>query len=236
MDGLSPFLVGGPAFSGTTLLALLCNQPGMVCLDEPDFESPDQAHRGLPVLQERVPGAQLPAAPGRALVPDETFAFVCACADAVAPTSLGIKTCDYRFLEFAEHFRAAGLPVVMIVRDIRDVLSRPLPEWTTEQLVNAAYRDVWETRALATLWIRYETLVADPVATMGRVGGALGYEGVMATTWDPAEVPGTMVKLDRHDLLRRGRVSASRVGVGARAPGSWSTTTWETARMMGYGD
>jgi hypothetical protein len=51
----TPFLVGGPAFSGTTLLALLLNQPGVVCLDEPDFEKPAQAHRGLPVLQRRFP-------------------------------------------------------------------------------------------------------------------------------------------------------------------------------------
>ena len=30
------FLVGGPAFSGTTLLGHLLNQGDLVCLDEPD--------------------------------------------------------------------------------------------------------------------------------------------------------------------------------------------------------
>ena len=233
---LSPFLVGGPSFSGTTLLALLCNQAGMVCLDEPDFESPDQSHRGLPVLRRYVLSADLPSAPIGALSRRAAFNFVCRCARAAAPTSLGIKTCDWRFLEYAEHFRAAGLPVVMIVRDIRDALARPLPEWTTEELVNKTYRAVWATRDLATTWIRYESLVADPVATMAHVGDALGYEGVMETTWNPADVPATMIKLDRHELLRCGGVSGSRVGIGARTDASVSPTTWETATMMGYGE
>ena len=32
------FLVGGPAFSGTILLALMLNQGDIVCLGEPDFQ------------------------------------------------------------------------------------------------------------------------------------------------------------------------------------------------------
>ena len=46
------FLIGGPAFSGTTLLTFLLNQGSVVCLDEPDFHNPQQSHRGIPVLKE----------------------------------------------------------------------------------------------------------------------------------------------------------------------------------------
>ena len=236
MDGLSPFLVGGPAFSGTTLLALLCNQPGMVCLDEPDFDLPDQAHRGVPVLQARVPGARLPSAPGRPLDPDETFAFVRACADAVDPIRLGMKTCNARYVDLAQRFAAAGLPIVMIVRDIRDALVRPLPAWCDEEMLNNLYRTVWEVAEIATIAIRYEDLVRDSDAVIARVGAALGYEGVMQTQWDPADVPPEMLKLDRHEDLRMGAIVDTRVGIGDRSGATWSPATWETVTMMGYGE
>ena len=45
------FLIGGPAFSGTTLLALLSNPGRVICLDEPDFHNPEQSHRGIPFLK-----------------------------------------------------------------------------------------------------------------------------------------------------------------------------------------
>ena len=55
-DGTSDmFLIGGPAFSGTTLLSLLLNQGTTVCLDEPDFHNPEQGHRGIPFLQTLFP-------------------------------------------------------------------------------------------------------------------------------------------------------------------------------------
>ena len=53
MEGVTMFLAGGPAFSGTTLLALLLNQGDLVCLDQPDFHKPEQRHRGIPILQSR---------------------------------------------------------------------------------------------------------------------------------------------------------------------------------------
>ena len=50
------FLIGGPAYCGTTLLTLMLNQDGVTCLNEPDFHNPEQSHNGLPVLQQLYPG------------------------------------------------------------------------------------------------------------------------------------------------------------------------------------
>ena len=61
------FLIGGPAFSGTTLLTLLVNQDGLVCLDEPDFHNPEQSHRGIPFLKSLYPGKMFPAQPEQAI-------------------------------------------------------------------------------------------------------------------------------------------------------------------------
>jgi hypothetical protein len=233
MEALSPFLIGGPAYSGTTLLALLCNQPGVVCLDEPDFEKTEQSHRGIPVLQRLCPESTLPAAPTRDLTPDEAFDLVRACAVAVRPTTFGFKTCGETFVSFARLFRDAGLPVVAIVRDIRDALVRPLPPWSSEESLNAAYRSVWKHLGLTSTWIRYEDLVRDPTTTMARVATALGHEAVH-TTWDPTDVPGAMLKLDRHELLRSGAISSTRVGIWRQPGVTFSRATHETARMMGY--
>jgi hypothetical protein len=234
VEHLNPFLVGGPAFSGTTLLALLLNQPGIVCLDEPDFEKPSQAHRGIPVLRRLFPEATLPAAPTRELSYEEAFDLFRACAVAVRPTALGFKTCGQDFVSFARLMRDAGLPVVAIVRDIRDALVAPLPPWSTEDLLNVAYRLVWENRGLARACIRYEDLVRAPDATMAEVGSALGLDVTTRASWAPAEVPGTMLKLDRHDLLRSGGISSSRVGIWRQSGRTFSPATSETALMMGY--
>lgn len=230
MTVVSPFLVGGPAFSGTTLLALLCTQPGMVCLDEPDFEDPAQCHRGYADLARHFPDADLPE-PRPCGDRWAAYQLVRDCAVAVRPSALGIKTCDRRFLELAEHFRRDGLPVVMIVRDIRDALARPLPPWTTEESLNEAYRLAWAHRDRVTAWIRYEDLVREPASVLARVASALGYPGVMRTTWTADAVPGTMLKLDRHDALRRGRIVTDRLGIGRDDS---SPETSQTARMMGY--
>jgi hypothetical protein len=234
VERLSPFLVGGPAFSGTTLLALQLNQPGMVCLDEPDFETPAQAHRGIPVLRRIFPNAALPTPPARALSHEEAFDFFKSCAEAVQPTALGFKTCNWSFVSFARLFHEVGLPVIIILRDIRDALVRPLPPWVTEESLNAAHRLVWENRGLATAVIRYEDLVAEPDATMAQVTRALGLAGAPRTSWNPNDVPKTMLKIDRHNLLQSGSISASRVGIWRQSGHRPSRTVTETARMMGY--
>jgi len=234
VERLSPFLVGGPAFSGTTLVALLLNQPGMVCLDEPDFQKPSQAHRGIPVLKRLFPGSTLPPPPTGARTFEEAFELVEACARAVQPTALGFKTCGSDFVSFARLFRQAGLPVIVVVRDIRDALVRPLPPWSSEDSLNASYRQVWANRGLGTTVIRYEDLVGAPDATMSEIANALGIAAAPRTSWDPADVPSTMLKLDRHDLLRSGAISSSRVGIWRRPGRRVSPAVAETAQMMGY--
>jgi hypothetical protein len=138
-------------------------------------------------------------------------------------------------VESASHFRAHRLPVVAIVRDIRDALVRPLPPWHDEAALNESYRLVWEHRDLASTWIRYEALAREPEATLDQVAEALHYDGAMHITWDAEGVPAAMVKLaDRHALLRSGGIVTSRVGVGRNSGRRFSAETLETAQMMGY--
>jgi hypothetical protein len=229
------FLVGGPAFSGTTLLALVLNQEGLLCLDEPDFHKPEQSHRGIPFLRERFPTAALPERPTVPLSHAAAVALAARCEVAIAPTRLGVKTCDEVFLGYAEAFRAWEFPVIAIFRDIRDALVRPLPPWVTEARLNHIYRHVWKQRATFNLWLRYEDLVQHPDAVMAELSRVLGRRLRVLDRWEPAAVPDAMLKLDRHELLRTGGVSASRIGVWRTAATPPSRETERTARLMGYG-
>jgi hypothetical protein len=208
----------------------------MVCLDEPDFQKPEQRHRGIPVLQRLVPDAALPATPDRKLSYDEAFDLFRACAVAVSPTRLGFKTCNYDFVAFGALFRDAGLPVVAIVRDIRDVLMRPLRDGQTEHLLNRKFRFVWENLGVARTWVRYEDLVGATTETMTRVMSAVGHDGEARLEWAPNAVAEDMLKNERHDLLRLGSISSARVGLWRTSGATFSAETLETARMMGYGD
>jgi len=230
------FLIGGPAFSGTTLLTLLLNQRELVCLDEPDFHNPAQAHRGVPLLRELAPDRVFPDAPTRALDWEETIRFTTTCAQALLPRRLGIKTCDRPFLELARRYRDAGHPVIAIVRDIRDALIRPLPPWVTEESLNDHYRAIWRQVGGYDLWIRYEDLVTAPEATLARIGSVLGTPlanpDAAPESWPT--VHAAMLKLDRHELLKTQRISPERVGIWRGAGRPYSDETRETARLMGY--
>jgi hypothetical protein len=228
------FLIGGPAFSGTTLLALLLNQDGIVCLDEPDFHDPEQAHRGLPFLRELFPDTAFPAGPGRALSWEEATCLIEDCERAISPVELGIKTCNAYFLGYGGAYRRRGYPVVAIFRDIRDALVAPLPPWQSEQKLNGEYRRVWAERESFDLWFRYEELVTGPEAVLARVGAALGLSLDVRARWAEDRVSPHMLKLDRHQLLRAGSISSSRVGIWRGAERSFSPETHETARLMGY--
>ena len=234
MDAPAPFLIGGPAFSGTTLLTLLLNQGELVCLDEPDFHNPAQAHRGVPVLRERFPGRAFPDPPSAPLDRQATMRFTERCARALLPLRLGVKTCDRVFVELARLHRRAGYPVVAIVRDIRDALVRELPAWVTEESLNESYRLVWRERSSFDLVLRYEDLVDDPDAALQHIASVLGCPLRAPRSWPPASVHPTMRKLDRHDLLERGEISRERVGLWRRAERSLSPRSHETARLMGY--
>jgi hypothetical protein len=230
------FLAGGPAFSGTTLLALLLNQGDLVCLDEPDFGKPDQAHRGVPVLESLFPGTVFPRLPRESLPVEGAFEFMRECARVIRPKVLGMKTCNYEFVAFARLFRQSGFPVVAIVRDIRDALVNPLPEWCTETDLVDRYRLIWRNLDLADAWVRYEDLVTDPEAAMRALSPALGCDLAAPRSWGADAVHGAMMKLPRHALLRSGSISAARVGLWRESGKRFSPETHETARMMGYDD
>jgi hypothetical protein len=228
------FLIGGPPFSGTTLLALLMNRGGLVCLDEPDFHNPAQSHRGTLFLRELFPDRSFPAPPTRRLDWEEATDVIEECEAAISPLQLGVKTTASYFVGHAEVCRRRGYPVVCIVRDIRDALVRDLGDWGDEEQLNDRYRLVWNRAEIADLVIRYEDLVSEPEHVLARVFGTLGEPARMSLEWTPEDVPHPMLKLDRHALLRIGRISSERVGIWRTSGRSFSAETHETARMMGY--
>jgi hypothetical protein len=228
------FLVGGPAYSGTTLLALLLNQADLVCLDEPDFHDPAQSDRGIPVLQGLFPEVAFPVRPEGELSCREAIALAQRCEEAIHPRRLGIKTCNWLFIDHARIFRELGYPVIAIIRDVRDALVRPLPPYVTERGLSDRYRLIWANRSLYDVMVRYETLVTRPGEVMAQVGAVLGVE-LQARQWATEQVPATMVKTGpRHEMLRLGEVSASRVGIHKERPDQVPAHAEETARLMGY--
>ena len=228
------FLVGGPAFSGTTLLAHLLNQNELVCLDEPDFHNPEQAHRGIPVLRERFPECTFPDPPERPLDPEETFRFIELCEGAMPDGRLGVKTCDTVFLDLVPLYRRAGYPVIAIVRDVRDALVRDLPEWVDEEGLVRNYRRVWSEIDSFDVWLRYEDLVADPAAELEKLSPVLSRTLRMPASWEPHAVHDGMFKLDRHELLAGGRIVQDRVGIWRTADRPFASETHEAAELMGY--
>ena len=230
------FLVGGPAFSGTTLLALLLNQDHIVCLDEPDFHNPCQSHRGIAFLKSLFPDRDLPDSPQHLLSHREAFDFISRCERLVPAEQLGMKTCDRVFISYSEIYREHGYPVVAIFRDIRDALIRRLPEWVTEASLNRSYREVWTYRKKFDAWIRYEDLVTNPTATIKKISSALRTPLYVKLNWPAENVHFPMLKLDRHELLRSGAISRQRLGIWRSSRRRFSDETFETARAMGYGD
>lgn len=228
------FLIGGPAYSGTTLLTLLLNQHDLVCLDEPDFHNPEQSHRGIPVLRALFPDRVFPDPPDRALDYDELLGFTEQCARALAPLRLGVKTCGHRFVKLSRRYRRAGYPVIAIVRDLRDALVRPLPPWDSERNQNDHCRAVWREIERFDHWLRYEDLVADPDRALAPIAALLGTPPLASHAWPPERLHATMFKHARHELLRRGRLSTERVGIWRTAGRLFTAETHDTARLMGY--
>lgn len=230
------FLLGGPAFSGKTLLAHLLNQGHVVCLDEPDFHDPAQRHRAMPLLRSLFPDRALPESPERALTVPEAVTFLERCERALHPYTLGMKTAGVVFLEYAREYRARGSPTIAVVRDIRDTLAEaPLPSWIAgERGLNGMYRQVWKEHDLVDLWIRYEEFVTRPEAVIDRIARLLGTELSVRDSWMPEEIHRTMVKLERHEMLRNGRITSSQVGLWRSAGRTFSRQTHATAKMMGY--
>lgn len=232
------FLLGGTAFSGKTLLAHLLNQGNLVCLDEPDFHDQRQRHRGIPFLATLFPDKTFPAQPEQSLTYREAVAFLEQCEMAIRPSRLGMKTAGLTFLEYAKIYRESGYPVIAVIRDIRDVLAEaPLPEWVGgEQGMNSAFRSMWSNLDACDLCIRYEEFVSSPDRVFERLSELMGCKIEPAVTWSAESVHDVMFKLDRHDMLRDGAISKSRVGSWKNSGCEFSADTRITAAMMGYGD
>jgi len=230
------FLVGGPAFSGTTLLAHLLNQEGLICLDEPDFHDPKQNHRSIPVLEALYPHRQFPATPERRLSYPDAVRLIAQCQDIVRPDRLGIKTANWIFIKYARIYKRSGYPVIAIIRDIRDALVAPLPQWITERGLNTAYRLIWKNRQLYDFWCRYEDLVMNPGSVMTGISAILRQKVEMKGSWDPQQVHPEMIKLDRHRLLQKGSIATTRVGLWKGSEKVFHRTSHKTAAMMGYRD
>jgi hypothetical protein len=232
------FLLGGTAFSGKTLLAHLLNQGNVVCLDEPDFHDFRQRHRGIPFLSTLFPDKRFPAQPERSLTYGEAVAFIEQCEEVIRPFTLGMKTAGRVFLEYAKIYRESGYPVIAVIRDIRDVLAEAaLPEWIGgEKGMNSAFRSVWSNLDACDLCIRYEDLVMKPDRVFESLSGLLECEIEPAATWSAESVHSVMFKLDRHDMLRDGTISQSRVGIWKSSACEFSSDTRMTAAMMGYGE
>lgn len=230
------FLLGGTAFSGKTLLALLLNQGLVVCLDEPDFHDVRQSHRGIPLLKTLFPEKTFPAPPEYNLTYQEVVAFIERCEEVIHPSNLGMKTAGWVFLKYAKIYRSSGYPVIAVVRDIRDVLAEaPLPEWIDgERGLNTAFRSVWANLDLCDLSIRYEDLVTKPEAILESLSTLLACELAPVADWSTDRVHDTMFKLDRHDMLRIGRISPAQVGIWRTSGRTFSDETMMTAAMMGY--
>jgi hypothetical protein len=228
------FLIGGPAFSGTTLLALMLNQGRLVCLDEPGFHKPEQRHRGVGFLHQLFPGRAFPPAPEKSLTYAEAVDLIDECERVIAPRQLGVKACGWYFVGHAEVYKERGYPVIAIVRDIRDALATPLPPWLTEEDLNRNYRVVWNNLHLCDLWVRYEDLVANPADVVAKISTVLSYPLQTRQSWNPASVHFHMLKLDRHAPLKSGVIVKDRVGVWRRSDKPFHQEIHRTASMMGY--
>jgi hypothetical protein len=206
-------------------------------MDEPDFHDASQQHRGIPVLRDLFPGKEFPPAPGRSLSHEEAVEFLERCAEVIRPSRLGMKTAGWTFLQYAKVYRARGWPVIAVIRDIRDVLAEaPLPPWIDgEHGLNGAFRVIWTNRDLCDLLIRYEELVTEPERIMTKISALIGVRLELIPSWNAESVHDSMLKLDRHDMLRLGAISPSQVGIWRTCGRSCSDETMTTAITMGYG-
>ena len=231
------FLLGGTPFSGKTLLAHLLNQGDVVCLDEPDVHDAGQRHRGIAFLRTLFPDRKFPDQPEHDLTWQDGVHLLEQCEEAIRPSKLGMKTAGPFFVEYAKIYRASNYPVIGVIRDIRDVLAEgPLPEWIGgERQLNQKFRAVWKNLHLCDLWVRYEDFVMNPGSVLESISTLIGYDLEPVANWSAESVHGTMFKLDRHDMLRTGRISRERVGIWRTSGRTFSDDSMMTAEMMGYG-
>jgi len=230
------FLVGGPAYSGTALLALLLNQGKVVCLNEPDFHNPVQSHRAIPYLQKLFPDRAFPERPDRELSYSHAVDLIQSCENVIEPFRLGVKTCNFVFMDYAYVYKRRKYPVIGLIRDIRDALVSPLPDWITEESLNRAYRLIWENRNTFDIWFRYEDLVQNPKKTISEISKVLSYPFEVLQNWDPKTVHVMLYKSERDELIRHGGLSVNTIGRWKSARKVYKPETYRTAKMMGYSE
>ena len=230
------FLLGGTAFSGKTLLAHLLNQGDVFCIDEPDMHDIRQSHRGAPIFAERFPEKNLPAPPDRSLSFPEGVGYLERVQEQIQPVELGMKTAGRIFVEYAELYKKAGYPVLAVIRDVRDVLAEaPLPEWIpSEQKMAYEFRNVWLNLNLVDVLLRYEEIVADPRRVLQKISDVIGRPLHMPAGWDADSVHFTMLKLERHEMLKDGIVSQSQVGIWKKVGRTFDDYITDIAVQMGY--
>jgi hypothetical protein len=229
------FLIGGPAYSGTTLLTHLLNQDRVTCLDEPDFHNLKQSHQGMLYLKDLFPDKSFPGIPSRELTYREAVSLIQECEMIISPQNLGFKTCDWPFIEYAKIYKELGYPVIAIIRDIRDALVTPVPPWVKgEEGLNRRYRLIWRNLELFDLWFKYEDLVMDTEEVIKRISRVLSYDFKVLQAWDPNSVVRHTLWEKRHHLLKVGHISKSRIGIWKISKKNFSKESHETALMMGY--
>ena len=228
------FLVGGPSYSGTTFLAHLLNQGKIFCWDEPDFDKPNQIHRGIPFLKSVFPDKNLPSQPERPLVYEESLKFIKNCEALLSPFRIGIKACNEDFVGYAEICRKMKYPVICIIRDIRDALSSQLPCWDSEKNINERYRLIWSNIKSCDYYFRYEDLVTKTALIIEKISYFLAFSLKVPERWDPQSIHPIMFKLKRHNRLKDGVICKNRVGIWRTCGKNFSDETHRTAKMMGY--
>jgi len=229
------FLIGGPAYSGTSLLTHLLNQGRVTCLHEPDFHDPKKSHKGLLYLKELFPDKNFPKIPEKVLDYREAVGLIREYEELIRPQTLGLKTCNWTFIDYAMIYKELGYPVITIIRDIRDALVTPLPPWVNgEGGLNRRYRLIWNNLDLFDLWFKYEDLVMKTEEIISEISKVLSYDFRVLKRWDPITVNRHMLWEKRYHLLKFGYVSKSRIGIWKNSGKTFSKVTHETARVMGY--
>ena len=184
------------------------------------------------------PARDIPERTADALSYAEAFALMQRCERIIEPDHLGFKFCNRPFVEFSRLFRIAGLPVIAIIRDIRDALVRPLlPYINGEAGLAREYQHVWAHRSLYSAVIKYEDLVSESAETIAIVSATLGIALKDRSSWDPDEVSESMLyPQDRHGALKAGAIITDRTGIWRECGKTFSAETHELARNMGYSE
>jgi len=83
-------------------------------------------------------------------------------------------------------------------------------------------------------WLRYEDLVMNPEEVMAKISKVLSYDFKVLDRWNAESVHHPVFKHERHELLKNGAISRSRIGIWKISDKTLSLETHKTAKLMGY--